>query len=305
MNRFAPNVAKRIGKIWINYFMKKDPCILADRAYQQMFNRKINWDNPKDLIEKIYWLQIFSDTSLWTLCADKYRVRDYITQKGLDKYLNTLYGVWEDPAEIDFDSLPNSFVLKPNNGSGDVQIVRDKTKMSVDDQKAMIDLLKTYVGRKYGESSVQMHYKHIKPCVVAEKNLNNSQSEYLTDYKFHCAKGKVILCNVIYDRSHGNYNEKIYDTDWNDVSYKYLKKSDSNNTIKTFPKPECYEEMIRIATILSEDFAEVRVDLYNIDGHPVFGELTFSPGYGGCNQEFYDHIGSFVELPPKRAIKNR
>ncbi|MDA3779628.1 MAG: ATP-grasp fold amidoligase family protein [Bacteroidales bacterium] len=102
----------------------KDPKKEADRIYSIYFKKKINWDNPKNLIEKIYWLQLNTDTSLWTKYADKYKVRNYVKKCGYEENLPKLYGKWDKPKDINFDELPNSFVLKTNNGCGSVLIVK-------------------------------------------------------------------------------------------------------------------------------------------------------------------------------------
>ena len=107
------------------------PEAIANVAYRKVFNRNINLDNPKDLIEKIQWLQLYSDTSLWTLCADKYLVRDFVKEKGCEYVLNDLYGVWYKSKDINWSILPESFVLKATHSCGDVLLVKDKKKLDL------------------------------------------------------------------------------------------------------------------------------------------------------------------------------
>ena len=110
-----------------------NPKLLTSLQFFYHFHKPLNWFRPKDLNEKINWLKYNSDTSLWTLCADKYRVREYIHEKGLDDTLVKLYGVWEKAEDVDWDALPDSFVLKTNNGSGDILVCKDKSKLNVEE----------------------------------------------------------------------------------------------------------------------------------------------------------------------------
>ena len=148
-----------LSRIYCDYLYLKDkrlfnknPRMAAEARYCHAFKRSLDWDNPKDLYEKIYWMLFNTDTSLWTKCADKYRVREYVEEKGCGKYLVKLYGQWDDPMSIDFNKLPNEFVLKANNGCGTVMVVDDKSKL---DERRVKKTMKRWLSRPFGYSTCQ------------------------------------------------------------------------------------------------------------------------------------------------------
>lgn len=275
--------------------LRKDPRPLINAEYRSVFGDDIDWANPHDLIEKIDWLQVYSDTSLWTLCADKYRVREYIADKGCSETLNDLYGVWDKPQDIDWEKLPDSFVMKTNNSCGQLLIVPDKAKL--DKEKAIRDL-EEWMRTPYGIHNAQLHYIRIKPCIIAEKFLVNETApdESLVDYKIWCFHGVPECILVAYDRGVGYYSLSMFDTQWNNISEKALNKESVHYCGKDCERPVSLEQMLSYASRLSNDFPEVRVDFYEINGKPVFGELTFTSGFGSYKKEFYDYLGSKIDL---------
>ena len=199
---------------------KIKPRYASDIMYRRAFHRKQNLDKPQDLIEKINWLQFNSDTSMWTICADKYRMREYVEEKGYGDYLPKLYGHWENPEEIDFESLPNEFVLKSNNGCGTVKIVRDKTQLNVIETKK---ILKKWL-KPYGYVGGQTHYLHIKPCIIAEELLFQDEKQKtfspdsMVDYKVWCINGKPESILVVFNRHDAlKVNIALFDTKWNEM----------------------------------------------------------------------------------------
>lgn len=280
----------------VAYLIK--PRLSADLMYYRAFGKRLNLDNPKTLIEKITWLQFNTDTSLWTLCADKYRVREYVKSKGLGHILTELYGVWENIDDIDFSILPNKYVLKANNGCGTVMPIHNNNDI---DDKAIKKTLKKWIRRPYGYLAAQFHYLPIKRCVIAEQLLEESDyykllsPHSLVDYKIWCFNGEPECVMVIFDRSPGYTKQAVYDLEWNNISsYVYASSCYYEHTL---PKPVNFDEMLRYARILSKDFIQVRVDFYNIDGKIYFGELTLSAGYGDMKEEYYAYLGSRFELP--------
>ena len=278
------------------------PKFLANNTYKKFFHKNINWDNPKNLIEKIYWLQLNTDTSLWTLCADKYRVREYVKDKGCESTLNKLYGVWENVDDINFDTLPDSFVLKTNNSCGQIILVKDKSELNIPEAKKK---LKRWMKSNYGYSGVQLHYTRIRPCIIAEELLinDNDKNSSLVDYKIWCFNGKADSILVVSERGWNEegsdrYLLNVYDLQWNNISEKVLKKEDKHYSGSNTPQPTCLKEMIEYAEKLSAGFPEVRVDFYEIKNKVIFGELTFTTGYGYYTDEFYDYLGSKVDLAP-------
>ena len=268
--------------------------------YRRVMGKELDLINPKDLNEKIQWLKLYSDTSKWPDLADKYRVRKYVEQCGLGYMLNDLYAVWKSPEDIDFEKLPKLFVLKTNNGSGDVIVVKDK---SIINETLIRRELKQYLNRHFGVLSAEPHYLKIEPLIVCEKYLKESSSlsSSLIDYKFYCCFGKILALMVCFDRTIGVHAEKvIYDIESWKPMYEYVKfEYKSSDTMKSIPKPKSLSEMLNAASILSKEFPLVRVDFYEIEGKPVFGEMTFTSD-AGCikylTEEFLLKIGQMVDL---------
>lgn len=264
--------------------VKLFPATMSKRFYESIMHKPLNLDDPKDLNEKIHWLKIYSDTSMWPVLADKYRVREYVKEKGLGHLLNKLYGVWKRPEDIDFDSLPSKFVLKLNNGSGDAVIVKDKSMI---DQEAIREKMKECLKHHFGAYSVEPHYLKIPPRIIAEELLEDksveSFSRSLVDYKIWCFDGEPFVILVAYDREIGTAHHYLdcYDLDWN-RHLDYLNDQTERNPI---PKPKNLDKMIEAASILSKGYPQMRVDFYDIDGDIRFGELTLT-GAAGCMQSF-------------------
>ena len=146
-------------------YAKNNPKKWAEKLYKKNFGRPIDWKNPTEFNEKIRWMQFNTDTSEWSLLADKYRVREYISSKGYGHILIKLYGKWDKAEDIDFTSLPNSFILKTNHGSGEIIVVKDKSKANL--EKIRIKM-KNYLNTPFGIWSYEPHYLKIKPCIIAE-----------------------------------------------------------------------------------------------------------------------------------------
>lgn len=299
------------GEYLFHHYMrliKKDPRLSAYGLYDRIYGNHDNFDidNPKTLIEKFTWMELYTDTSMWTLCADKYRMREYVAQCGLSDYLPKIYGHWDDPNDINFNNLPKQFVLKTNNGCGTVMMVKDKQVLK---EKRTRRVLRHWLKRPAGYMGAQLHYFNIKPCVIAEELLEQNEdymsqfSNSIVDYKVWCFSGKPECILVVYDRSDEGHRLDMYDTRWTRIpnSLKNNKYNGASN--EPFPRPECLEKMLEIASTLSMPFPEVRVDFYVIKGRPIIGELTFTSGYGNYTDEFYVFLGSKVDLHKAKPIK--
>ena len=279
----------------------KDPKLVADARYRLVVKRSIDWETPKDLCEKIYWLLFNTDTSLWTKCADKYLVREYVKERGCGDYLVKLYGHWDNPTAIDFTLLPDKFVLKANNGCGTVMVVKDKSKL---DEEYVKKILCKWISRPFGYSGGQLHYLPIKRCIIAEELLEEEgkQKELsptsLIDYKIWCINGVPQCILVVFGRTNMLYYRQVYDLQWNKMPEVMNMRSNGHYDYKDvdIPKPECLAEILNIAYKLSEPFPEVRVDLYVIKGKPYFGELTFTAGMGSFTDEYYKYLGEKIDI---------
>jgi len=257
---------------------------------------KLNLENPKTFNEKLQWLKLNWYNRKALICANKYLVRDYIKEKGLEYILNDLYQVEKDVNNIKWNSLPNRYVLKPTHDSGHVIKVLDKHQVNT---KKVRKMLRRWLKYDYEYMSNEWQYSSLK-LVVVEKFIEDPLLKNdITDYKFFCFNGKVKLIQIDFDR-YTNHSRIYLNEFWEKYSmeHKNIKKNENNNIILPFNK----EEMVQIAQKLSEDFPFVRIDLYNIIEKIIFGEMTFFPGGGYfpfLNNNDDLMIGELLELPKK------
>ena len=276
------------------------PTFVAKRIYKKRMGKDLDLTHPQDLNEKINWLKFYGDTSMWPDLADKYKVRDFVKKRGCDSILVSLYAMWENADEINFDSLPKSFVLKTNHGNGEVLIVKDKTKIDLNDTKA---LFKHYLSEDFGKYQGEPHYRKIQRCIVAEELLDVDDLDYTTslvDYKIWCFDGKPYYIWACYSRTKEKVYVEVHDLNWNYLPEKSVFTDHYRDGKGIVPKPEKLDEMLMIASKLSEGFPEVRVDLYENKGKIYFGEMTFTSNGGYMDfytQEFLDELGSYCHLP--------
>lgn len=277
-----------------------NPKLLVSVHFKRTYGRPLNWKCPRDIDEKINWLKFYGDTSEWPRLADKYRVREYVEECGFSDMLVPLYGKWDKAEDIDWDSLPSEFVMKTNHGSGDALICRDKSKLDIPYWTAEFSrLLKQKFGRNFGEP----HYDKIPPCIVAEKLLDNThqlmKSSSLVDYKIWTFNGKPTYIWVCYNRDKHRTDVLIYDTEWN--AHPEFSVSLPHYVLSTqpIPRPQSLDAMLNAASVLSKGFPEVRIDFYEVDGKPYFGEMTFSAAAGFNNfysREFLNILGDITVL---------
>lgn len=249
--------------------------------YRDTFGRDINWEHPEDLNQWINKLAFTTDTREWSRLADKYAVREYVEGKGLGDILVPLLAVWDNPKDIDFDALPDSFVLKATNGSGDVRIINDKSKADVAEIRGYF---KDLFRHPFGKATAEPHYLRIKPRVVAEQLLDKGrqlvESASLIDYKVWCISGEPQLVFVVVNRRGAYYETAAFDTEWRRHD-EYLRHDEHRTPVKdAVPTPATLKQMLECAHILSQGFPQVRVDFYEVDGKLYFGEMTFTAACG-------------------------
>lgn len=268
--RMALPIIKTLGKVFGHF-----PKLVLSLRFLKRFHRPVNLVSPQLFYDRILWNSLYTDTSVWALLADKYRVRSYVENKCGPQVLTKLYGVYQKSEDIDFDVLPDSFVLKTNNGCASNVIVHDKNTINQSEIRAKMDY---WIAFPYGELTGQSHYARIEPLIIAEEFLvqDSNPDRALTDYKFYCFNGIPTYCQVILEREENThiFYEMFYNMDWEPRPDLYS----STLNLKGASKPCCFEEMTNMAKTLSQGFEFVRVDLYNIDGKPYFGEMTFMPG---------------------------
>ena len=231
-------------------------------------------DYPVGFNEKIQWLKLYDSTELKTRLADKVLVRDYVKEKIGEEYLIPCLGVWGSFDEIDWDELPDQFVLKCNHGSGTNAIIQSKKKLNYSELKMRFD---SWMKLDYSlYSGFEMHYKEIEPKILAEAMLKEKDGGDLKDYKVFVFNGKAKLIQVDIDRQH-RHRRNIYDLQWNYIPVSILYPTDSDTFVE---KPDCLQELIMVAEELGKGFKHVRVDLYICNKKIYFGEMTFTHGSG-------------------------
>ncbi len=243
--------------------------------------RRPNFKNPTEFNERLMALNLknYRDDKIRKLiiqCADKFAVREYVEKKGFGDILVECYGVYDKFDDIDFEKLPDQFVMKTTNASGQNYICLDKSKMDIPAVKKQFE---EWMGgtKDFGLTTGEWHYSQIKPRIIIEKYMSMlGENMSLVDYKFHCINHQVYGEYVCYDRIVNTHtvNYDHYDADWNLTDGVYPQ---FHPTQRLLPKPQNFEKMKEIAVALSSDFDYVRVDLYDIEGKIYFGEMTFTP----------------------------
>ena len=283
-------ILEKRNKIFYSKINQKKDFI--KKQFKKKLKQDLDWTKqPVKFNEKIQFRKLYSSNELYAICADKYRVREYVKEKIGEKYLIPLLLVTEKLSIEQWNQLPNSFVIKPNHDNGTVKIVKNKTKAN---RKKIINFMNLALKLDYGIFSMESYYSLIKPKIIIEEFLENENEKDLVDYKFFCFFGDVKYCQVIRNR---NSNETIdfYDINWKKQNFTGLNIGIKNSEV-TLLKPVNFDLMVKLASKLSKDFSFVRVDFYNVNGKIYFGELTFCPasGFGTFNpEEWNETFGSF------------
>lgn len=253
---------------------------LSDEKYiKKEFKKRIGYEldleNPKTFNEKIQWLKLYDRNPEYTLMVDKYAAKKYVADKIGNQYIIPTLGIWNRSEDINYDLLPDQFVLKVTHDSGGLVICKDKSQLDI---RAVKKKLNKSLKTDYYLLHREWPYKNVPRKILAEKYLEDSSSKQLRDYKFYCFDGEPKFLYV----SEGLENHKtakisFVDMQWNQAGFG---RSDFDSFNKLPKKPEKFDEMYSIAKILSCGKKFLRVDLYQINGRVYFGELTFSPCAG-------------------------
>ena len=257
--------------------------------------KRLNLAHPQTFNEKLQWLKLNDRQSVYTRMADKFAARAFVAERIGERYLIPLLGVWDDPEDIDFDTLPNKFVLKCNHNSGlGMCICKDKASLDIKQTKAA---LARGLRENYYLRGREWPYRDISRKIVAENFIEDANGD-LNDYKLFCFNGKVAFFKIDFDRftdHHANYY---------DIHGKLLPFGEvicPPVPERNLPIPDNLEKMISIAETLAQGCPFLRVDLYNVNGAVYFGEMTFFPASGMgkfTSPEWDRRMGSWIELPP-------
>lgn len=268
--------------------------------YRMKMGRALDLKDPKRFTEKLQWYKLYYHDPEMIRCVDKYEVREYLQEQGLGHLLNTCYGVFDDPGDIDLDSLPQSFVLKDTLGGGgnSVILVRDKAAMDWDAVSKQLSGWVRENHRVRGGGREWPYYSGKKHRILIEDYIHADEDKGgLVDYKFFCFGGEIACVYGVADRKNGvNAGIGIFDRDFRKLPY----EREGEPLLRELPKPENYEEMAGYARQLSRAFPHVRVDFYDQDGRILFGELTFynASGYMKYRPDEFDYIlGERFVLP--------
>ncbi len=292
------SVIKQPEKIIV--FIGKHTGIIPARLYlkcyyKNVFGKRLDLKNPKTFNEKLQWLKLYNKNPKYTQLVDKYRVRDYVAERIGDEHLIPLLGVWDDPKDIDFDKLPNQFVLKCNHNSGiGMCICKDKSKLDVQKTK---EELKKGLKQDFYLSGREWPYKGVPRKIICEKFMTDGGSE-LADYKIHNFNGvpkAVLVCRDRFKES--GLTEDFFDSEWKHLD---VARTDHPNSTEEISQPAVLDEMLELSEKLAESIPFVRTDFYDVGGKVYFGEMTFYPasGFEKFVPDNYDSLfGEWLKIP--------
>lgn len=281
----------------VKYAMRFIPdSIYIQIYYFAHFKKFCDLKNPNTYNEKLNWLKLHDHNPVYPTLVDKYEAKEYVARIIGNEYIIPTLGVWDTFDDIDFEKLPNQFVLKCTHDSEGLVIVKDKKKLDKNVAKEKIEAaLKQnfyYIGREWP-------YKDVKPRIIAEQYMEDHVDGELRDYKFFCFDGEPKAMFIASDRASDHVKFDYYDLKFNhlDIKQKYP------NAEAPLRKPITFEKMIEFSKVLSENFPHVRVDFYEVDGHLYFGELTFYhfSGFIPFKPSKWDEtMGSWLTLPQQK-----
>jgi len=303
LKRKFNTVINKPGSIIIK-FLVKFSFLFNDDFYLKAFYRfqmgkKLNLNNPITYNEKLQWLKINYRIPEMTKMVDKYEVKKYVAELIGEKYIIPTLGIWNTFEEIDFDTLPDRFVLKTTHDSGGIVICKNKKTF---DFKKAENKLKKHLNLNSYYLSREWPYKNVKPRIIAEKYMVEGDNEDLDDFKFFCFDGIPRALYVATERQSGNVKFDYFDMDFNHLN---IVQSHEQSKVE-LSKPRNFDKMVELSKVLSCGLPHVRVDFYNLEGEIYFGELTFYH-YGGIvpfyPEEWDYKFGSWIDLTKMRNIK--
>lgn len=300
----------------VAYAVAKFPFLNDETALRMLFRvstgMSLNLDKPQTFNEKLQWLKLYDRNPLYTLLVDKYEAKQWVRDRIGENYVVPTYGVWDSFDEIDFDDLPERFVLKCTHDSGGIAICRDKATFDFNSARRKI---RRSLKRNYYWTAREWPYKDVPARVIAEKYLEPSDDmanskkrgmehilpDGMVDYKFYCFSGVPRLLYVSKGlEDHSTARISFLSLDW---EFAPFNRSDYLPFEELPYEPKCLQEMIRVAKDLAAGIPFVRVDLYEVSGSPLFSEMTFSPcaGFMSFNPAEWDlRLGAWIELPRTR-----
>ena len=285
---FLTSVLQKVG-FWI-----------PDKWYLQMFyylntGKPLNLKNPRTFSEKLQWLKLYNRKQEYIMMVDKYAVKEYVAGIIGKEHIIPTLGVWDRPEDINFDDLPQQFVLKTTHGGGSVGVIVCVDKTHLKKEPVIKSLQQALKGDIY-KAFREWPYKEVKRRIIAEQYIGKSPED-LKDYKFFCFNGEPKYCQVISGR-HDVMSIDFFDTEWNHQPFHEPKQFPFSK--QKMDPPLSLNKMLKYSQLLSMNIPFIRVDFYEVNGLPYFGELTFFPtsGVGGFYPKEWDGVfGEMISLP--------
>lgn len=293
MNRTVKEIIKKLvglipSKLWISY------------RFKVRTGEKMDWKNPKTFNQKLQWLKLYNRRPEYTTMVDKYEVKKYVAERIGEEYIIPTLGVWDRFEDIDFDALPDQFVLKCTHDSGGLIIVRDKSKL---DKEAARKMFRVALNRNHYSVNREWPYKNVKPRIIAEQYMEDESGNGLRDYKFFTFNGETRFLYLSEGlENHATASISFYDLEGNEMPFR---RSDFKPFEKTPPMPANFADMVVLSNRLAKqvDAPFVRCDFYSINGRVYFSEITFFPCGGALPfepAEWDKTLGEWIKLPKKQ-----
>lgn len=304
MNSKLRNFQKKVWYLISPVLYNISPVLASKVLFLFSMKQRLNLKNPRTFNEKLQWLKLYWQDDRVALCADKYDVRQYVKECGLDEILNTVYGVYTSVDDIDFETLPEKFALKGTHGCGYNIICKNKSEI---DKNQVIKTCKKWLKSRYSYISAEVQYDKMKPKLIVEKFIDGIDGKGAIDYKIFCFNGNPMFTMVCEDRSESERAKYyFYDNNWDVLPYNNDSKSLINSRLQEGSiKPASFSQMLEYAKKLSGPFPFVRVDFYDVNGKTILGEMTFTPCAGidsRLDRNIDILMGDLINLPSKKIV---
>lgn len=279
--------------------------MLSDKAFLKLsyrihLRKPLNLNNPISYNEKLQWLKLYDRNPEYQVMVDKYAVKQFVADRIGSEYIIPTLGVWDKVEDIDFDSLPNQFVLKWNHDSGSIVICKNKAEFDISTAKKMLSKGAKFNGFWYGR---EWPYINVKPRIIAEAYMEDEETKELRDYKVFTFNGKAKMFLIASERQKKGGDTKF---DFFDTKFKHLKIVNIHENAKVSPMvPSCMNKILELSEKLAKGYPHIRVDFYVVNSKIYFGELTLYHGSGYMTFEpdyWYKEIGSWLVLPKQKRI---
>lgn len=295
MNEILHFLAKQVATRNSLRFKWMPDAMYLKIKYYYALGKRLDLKNPKTYNEKLQWLKLYDRNPIYTIMVDKAEAKNYVTSIIGDEYIIPTLGVWDNFDDIDFDELPDQFVLKCTHDSGGLVICKDRKEFDREEAKRKIE---STLKQNYFYNGREWPYKNVKPRILAEQYMEDIKIGELRDYKFFTFDGDPQMVLVCSNRfSTDGLKEDFFDKNWQHMN---IRRPTNRNSLVEIPKPTQYEKMVKLVTTLSKRIPFVRVDFYEINHKVYFSEMTFFPmsGFEGFVPEQWDlKIGEKLNLP--------